>query len=152
MGNVFNLCVIFAYNILQCNSQIFIGNELTINEKEYYADGTTPESLKRAPLAYAVTIRGKAAHTMPSFYQYKLVLENMLGKLPGFFINATEDGILGQTHRYGRIPWIHQYRLEDAIKLAKRSYKKAKHKEAKFLAQDVAAGYVQARKNLSATL
>ena len=147
LGNVFNMGVLFAYKLLKCRNIIMVGNELTINVDEYYADGTTPEFIKKyAMLAYVTTIIGKTALTMAGFYQYKLALENMLGQFNGFFINATEDGIVGQSHRYGRLPWIKQYTLELSIKLAKEAYKKAKVKETEYWAKKVATDFLTARK------
>lgn len=145
LGNVFNQCVLFSYKILKCHNIILCGNELTINENEYYADGTMPERMKNKNLAYVTNIKGEVRLTYAGFYQFKLALESMLGQLKGFFINATEDGIVGVSHRYGRLPWIKQYTLEQAIRMSKEAYHKAKMKEKEYMALQVANAYKQAR-------
>ena len=124
-GNQFNLGVLFSYMVLQSKALIFVGCELAY-KSQYYADRTDEKDDKFEKFP-ALDIHGNAVMTNLALYQAKLYLENQLGQWDdGIYINATEDGILGMTARYGRLPWIRQYLLTDAIDFTKRALNKTK--------------------------
>jgi len=141
-GNCFNFGFNIAYWLLKCKSMIFVGNELCF-DKEYYADGTTTESRENAVRHSAISIRGEERYTTADLFEYKLWLEDACGKLRGFFINATEDGILGQTLKYGRLPWIQQFPLKFAIESAKQAIQMGKEEEKKMETIEMADSYLQ---------
>lgn len=124
-GTQLNLATIFAYMVMGCRVFIFVGNELAYQEK-YYGDRPDHKDSEfdKHP---AMDIHGDPVYTNLPLYQAKLYLENQLGIWnDGIYINATEEGIFGVTARYGRLPWILQHRLSDAIDFSKRALSKLK--------------------------
>jgi len=115
----YNTGAALAYLMLGCRIIIFVGNELSFptEESTYYPNRTdVKDKWVRKPHP---DIRGNTVYTNYMFMSLKLSLEDFLGKLPGWFFNATEAGIFGVSKRYGNTPWIHQFELDMAIAQAK---------------------------------
>ena len=115
----YNTGVAFAYLILECPIVIFVGNELSFETQKtsYYIDREDiKDSWVRKP---HINIFGDTVYTNYMFMSLKFALEDFLGKLPGWFFNATEAGIFGVSVRYGNLAWIHQLKLAMAITQAR---------------------------------
>ncbi len=111
----YNTAAAFAYLILRTEILIFVGNELSFatEDQTYYVDRTDiKDKWIRKP---HVNIYGKKVYTNFMLMSLKLTLEDFLGKLPGWFLNATEAGIFGVSTRYKNLPWIYQMRLPMAV-------------------------------------
>jgi len=119
LSSQYNIAAAMAYLIFRCNQLIFIGNELSFEEKEskYYVD--RKDKKDKWPRMPVIDIYGKQIYTTHMFYSLKLALEEFLGKVPGVFINATERGILGVSKRHGNLSWIHQLTFKWAIRQTK---------------------------------
>ena len=115
----YNTAVAFAYLVFGCRILIFVGNELGFADKEvaYYVDRKDKkDAWERKP---HIDIYGNVAYTNYMLFSLKMALEDFLGKLQGWFFNATEAGIFGVSARYGNLPWIQQFKLDMAVKQAK---------------------------------
>jgi hypothetical protein len=120
LASSYNSCVSFSYLVLRTEIIIMVGNELSY-EKElegtYYVDREDAKDKgKRYP---HINIYGGKSWTTTIFMATKLALEDYLGKLHGWFFNATEAGILGVSSKYGNLPWIKQVKLKMAVAHAK---------------------------------
>jgi len=114
-GNAFNESVLLGLIILGCKNYIFIGSELSWEEgSRYYVDEkhSNDETIQKFAV---MDIFGKKVFTTPGHWMFKIWLEDVASKSDGMFINATEAGILGMSPEDGRLPWIHQFRLKEAI-------------------------------------
>jgi hypothetical protein len=120
----YNTGAAFSFLVMGCHTLIFVGNELSFPsdntaKDRYYADR---EDLKdnwlRRPHP---DIYGNVAYTTYMFMALKMSLEDFLGKVSGLgtFINATEAGIFGVSHRYGNLSWVKQMRLPMAVAQAR---------------------------------
>lgn len=122
-GTQFNLAFLVAYMIFGCRVFVFTGNELCYDER-YYVDRPDYKDAKFDKYP-ALDIHGKEVQTNLAFMQSKLYLETQTGKWEdGVYINASEGGIVGVSARYGRLPWILQMRLRDAISSIKNASRK----------------------------
>jgi len=112
-GCQFNFGVLFAYFILGCRAEIFMGADLSFGN-QYYAD--KPDHKDTLEKINAINIFGEEVQTTTTLYQLKLGLEHWTGKMPRCaWINATEGGILGVSIRTGYLPWIKQMTLKESI-------------------------------------
>lgn len=126
LSSQYNTGTAFAYLVMQARIIIFVGNELSFpTEHDPYYIGRTDEKDNWIRLPHP-DIYGKVAYTGHMLVTLKLVLEDYLGKLPGWFFNATEAGIFGVSKRYGNLPWIKQFKLDMALAHA-RSIMKTGH-------------------------
>jgi hypothetical protein len=119
LSSQYNTGVAFAYLVLECLILIFVGNELSFEDEKisYYVDKRDQkDGFARKP---HLDIFGNAVFTTQMFMALKMTLEDFLGKLPGYFFNATEAGIFGVSKRYGNLPWIYQIRLPMAVAQAR---------------------------------
>ena len=111
----YNTGVAVAYLIFRTEVIIFVGNELSFPTEEtpYYVDRQDlKDAYDRKP---HIDIRGKKVFTNYMLMSLKFTLEDFLGKLPGWFFNASEAGIFGVSSRYGNLPWIYQFTLPMAV-------------------------------------
>jgi hypothetical protein len=123
LSSQYNSAVTFAFQVLNSEVLIFVGNELSFpsadgKKDRYYVDrADEKDHWIRKP---HIDIYGKAVYTTFMFYQMKLVLEDYLGRISGagYFFNATEAGIFGVT-KDGPVPWIRQFTLRMAVKQAR---------------------------------
>lgn len=123
LSSQYNTAVAWAFQVLNSEVLIFVGNELSFpsddcEKDKYYPDRADEKDKwirKKHPDIY-----GNVAWTTFIMYQMKLVLEDFLGKISGagWFFNATEAGIFGVTPK-GPVPWIYQFKLDMALKQAK---------------------------------
>ena len=124
-GTQFNAAVLFAYMTLQSQILIFVGNELSWDER-YYVDRPDYKDTGFEKFPW-LNIYGGISYTNLVFIQSKLWLEQVLGHWKGVFINATEAGILGTSKRYGSLPYILQMKLSNSISYVKKAI--AQYKE-----------------------
>lgn len=111
----YNTGAAFAYLILRTEILIFVGNEMSFANETgtYYVDRKDhKDQWIRKP---HVDIYGKKVYTNFMLMSLKFCLEDFLGKLPGWFLNASEAGIFGVSNRYKNLPWIYQLRLPMAV-------------------------------------
>jgi hypothetical protein len=123
LSSQYNSAVTFAFQVLNSEILIFVGNELSFpsadgKKDRYYVDRTDEKDFWiRKP---HIDIYGNVVYTTFMFYQMKVVLEDYLGRISGagHFFNATEAGIFGVT-KNGPVPWIRQFTLKMAVKQAR---------------------------------
>ncbi len=111
----YNTGAAVAYLIFRTEILIFVGNELSFptEDSQYYVDRVDrKDAYIRKP---HIDIRGKKVFTNMMLMSLKFTLEDFLGKLPGWFFNATEAGIFGVSNRYKNLPWIYQFTLPMAV-------------------------------------
>lgn len=118
-GTQFNAAVLFAYMTLKSTILLFVGNELSYDDK-YYVDRPDEKDTHFDKYPW-VNIHGGVSYTNLNFIQSKIWLENTLGIWRGVFINATEAGILGTSKRYGKLDYIVQMKLSNAIDQVKKA-------------------------------
>lgn len=119
LSSQYNTGAALAYTVLRTHVLIFVGNELSFPDEgaPYYADRSDiKDSWEKQP---HISIFGDKVYTNYNFMCLKLALEDFLGKVPGYFFNATEAGIFGVSKRYGNLPWIYQMNLDMAVKQAR---------------------------------
>jgi len=123
----YNIMAIFAFLVLGCQVLLFVGHELSFQEKEskYYVDRDDPRD-KEARFPHG-DIYGNIVHTSPKLLAVKYSLEGFLEIIAGagWFINCTEAGIFGISKRFPdlHLPWIQQLTLENGIAQARRIMK-----------------------------
>ena len=123
LSSQYNTAVAWAFQALDSEVLIFVGNELSFPSDDavkdkYYVDRTDEkDNWIRRP---HIDIHGNKVYTTFMFYQMKLVLEDYLGKVSGagWFFNATEAGIFGVT-KDGPVPWVYNFSLKMAVKQAR---------------------------------
>lgn len=123
LSSQYNTAVSWAFQVLNSEVLIFVGNELSFPSADgvkdkYYVDRADEKDFWiRKP---TTDIYGNVVYTTFMFYQMKVVLEDYLGKVSGagHFFNATEAGIFG-VNRGEPVPWIRQFTLKNAVKQAK---------------------------------
>jgi len=119
----FNMMVAFAFLVLRCNILLFVGHELSFQEKEakYYVDRDDPRD-KDARHPHG-DIHGNIVQTTSSLCAVKYCLEGYLELIEGagWFINCTEAGIFGISKRFPdwHLPWIQQLTLKSGIAQAR---------------------------------
>lgn len=114
----------FSSLVLESPVTIFVGSEFGFPSADpkdrYYANrDDSKDHFERWP---HTDIYGGVAYTTFVLLQNKYVLEDWCGKMPGYFFNATEAGILGVDgcgEKAKHLPWIHQFHLNTAIAQAK---------------------------------
>ena len=119
LSSQYNTGAALAYTVFRTHILIFVGNELSFKDEStpYYVDRPDiKDSWDKAP---HINIFGDKVYTNYNFMALKIALEDFLGKVPGFFFNATEAGIFGVSKRYGNLSWIIQLKLDMAIRQAR---------------------------------
>jgi hypothetical protein len=112
--------VAFA-NIVLCSPVvIFVGQEYSFpsddcEKDKYYAN--RDDEKDHYHRAAHLDIYGNVVYTTFSLLQTKYIIEDWTGKIPCWFFNATEAGILGIA-KDKNIPWIYQFTLDMALKQA----------------------------------
>lgn len=114
----------FSSIVLESPVTIFVGSEFGFPSDDpkdrYYANrDDSKDHFSRQP---HTDIYGGVSYTTFVLLQNKYVLEDWCGKMPGYFFNCTEAGILGVDgcgEKARHLPWIHQFHLSTGIAQAK---------------------------------
>jgi hypothetical protein len=123
----YNMAAAISYLVFGTRIIIFVGNELSFPTADtpYYADRKDEKDAWNR--GKQIDIYGNVVYTNYMLFSLKVVLEDYLGKLPGWFFNCTEAGIFGVSKRYPEgVPWIQQLKLSSGIAQAKSIMKTGK--------------------------
>lgn len=117
-GNVLGASMMLAKGILGSQISIFIGADFAFSDKpktRFHAwDSKYDKDLGnyiRVPSIYGHTLK-----TWQSYYNFKLWFDVVAQRVPGIYINATENGCFG-AYKEGNICHIRQMDLKSAIEL-----------------------------------
>ena len=117
-GCVLGTCLFFAKGVLGSQISIFIGSDFSFSQEEnsrFHAWDSKYDANHGICLK-AVDIFGNATKTWQSYYNFKTWFDLVSERVPGFYINCTEGGILG-AYRDGNISSIKQMWWEQMIDL-----------------------------------
>ena len=115
-GTVFGTCMFFTKGILGSQTIIFTGADFSFSTepKARFHAWDSKYDTDHGYCIKAVDIFGNAVKTWQSYYNFKLWFDLVAQRVPGFYINASEGGILG-AYRDGNISAIKQMWYDDMI-------------------------------------
>ena len=126
-GCVLGTCMFFAKGILGAQTLIFTGADFSFSTEpsaRFHAWDSKYDA-EHGVCIKAINIFGNAVKTWQSYYNFKLWFDLVAQRVPGIYINCSEDGCLG-AYREGNIAAIKQMWYDDMIEL----FTLHRHKEA----------------------
>lgn len=109
-GNVLGACMYIAKGILGCTPICFIGADFCFSYDNQFHPWKSKYDINLGRYIRAMDIWGNSVRTWDSYYNFKCWFDHMCTKLPGIWINCSEDGILG-AYPQGILPSIKQMSL-----------------------------------------
>ena len=124
-GNVLGACLYFAKAYMGANPIVFVGADFSFGYKNNFHPWKSKYDEKVGQYIRAIDCFGMPVKTWQSYYNFKLWFDLVAQRVPGIYINASEDGCLG-AYREGNIAAIKQMWYDDMIEL----FTLHRHKEA----------------------
>jgi hypothetical protein len=115
-GNVLGACFYIAKAIMAATPVIFVGADFSFSYNNKFHGWDSKYDKTIGYCIPATDVYGNRVKTWSSYYNFKCWFESRFCSVPGFYINATEGGILG-SYPDGNIRQIEQKRLCDVIRM-----------------------------------
>lgn len=109
-GNVLGACMYIAKAILGCTPICFIGADFCFSYDNQFHPWKSKYDADLGNYMRWIDIWGNSVRTWTSYYNFKCWFDHMCHKLPGIWVNCSEDGILG-SYIQGNIRAIKQMPL-----------------------------------------
>lgn len=109
-GNVLGACMYIAKAILGCTPICFIGADFCFSYDNQFHPWKSKYDADLGTYMRWIDIWGNSVRTWTSYYNFKCWFDHMCHKLPGIWINCSQDGILG-SYVEGNIRKIQQMPL-----------------------------------------